>query len=551
MATAPITAVYLEPIDELILKLIDGDDDALVALLKHKETLLTVAKQRDLDDSELLGCIIQYHQKFRSLPKMDDLSDYIGGLPQNAGLLIEMDNIRELADNEPDHIFNSLDVLIDHVSEQAAVMKLEEKIKIARRIANGGWSDPAAPQSKRKVLQGAAAAEEWFNSQIHIPEIAGYQPEEGEIELVRGRDGGSSYIVTAISAEAITPKPIEWLWPDRLPLGKMAMVSGTPDCGKSMVTIDIVSRVTTGANWPDGAKNTLGPRDVLMAIAEDDLNDTVIPRLKAAGANMERIKFIDRGQLTEFDEKDGKKSTVRALQLAADIQKLKAAIEANPQVALVAVDTLTSYFGDVNINVDKEIRPVMDALAKAFGYCKACFLGLVHHNKKSDVDALQKILGASSVAGSVRAIYGCSRDPENEDECYFTLVKGNLTKNRGGMKYRMAEKPIDGSITAPYVEWAGTTEHDANAVMAIEKEARFSKKAGVDKARLFLPMALEKGPRPARELYSEAEAEGISNDQMKRAKAELKVRVERKKDGWYWALPKSAEFNMLADVEEL
>ena len=101
-------------------------------------------------------------------------------------------------------------------------------------------------------------------------------------------------------------------------------------------------------------------------LAEDDLADTVIPRLQSAGADLNRVFFVGYVRTKEFDEKSGTKSTVRPLQLAADIKKLKIAIESNPQIALLVIDTLTSFFGDVNVNADQDIRPVMDGLAKAF-----------------------------------------------------------------------------------------------------------------------------------------------------------------------------------------
>jgi len=53
-------------------------------------------------------------------------------------------------------------------------------------------------------------------------------------------------------------------------------------------------------------------------------------------------------------------------------------------------------------------------------------------------------------------------------------------------------------------------------------------------ARMFLPQALEKGARAARELIKEAGASGISVDQLKRAKYELKVQSVKRSDGWYW-----------------
>lgn len=80
----------------------------------------------------------------------------------------------------------------------------------------------------------------------------------------------------------------------------------------------------------------------------------------------------------------------------------------NPDVVLVIVDTITSFFGDINTNADKDVRPVMDALTEAFRDCQATFLAIVHHNKKNDADAIQKILGASSLPGSVRVAYSFS-----------------------------------------------------------------------------------------------------------------------------------------------
>ena len=530
----PITT-SVEPIDELILKLIGGDDSIRAIVTKHREKLQAAARYRELERNGILQAVLDYDQKFSSLPKWNDLHDYVWGLTANEGLVTDLEWLKEASDSGYDSVYSSLDILIDRVAEQVESEKFKTRLRRAMTIATGGGYQQVKPGSRElvRLWEGPADAQEWLSTQLDLGSEDNYQPEEGEIDLIAGREGASTFTVTAIPASAIKPKAITWLWPDRFPLGKMSLISGKPDNGKSTVALDIVARVTTGANWPDGGKNTLGPRDVLMAVAEDDLSDTVIPRLMAAGADVNRIQFINRVRTQVFDEKEGKKSEVRCLQLSEDVEKLRRAIVANPKIALVVVDTITSYFGDVNTNADQDIRPLMDALARAFGDCGACFLGIIHHNKKSDVDAVQKILGASSVAGAVRAVYGCSRDPENKDECYFALVKGNLTKKRSGMKYKMSEKTIDG-IIAPHIEWLGETDEDANEVMAMEKESRSQGKKQVDMARMFLPQALEKGARAARELIKEARANGISADQLSRARRELKIPSVKRPDGWYW-----------------
>jgi putative DNA primase/helicase len=270
----------------------------------------------------------------------------------------------------------------------------------------------------------------------------------------------------------------------------------------------------------------------LIAISEDGLGDTVIPRLIAAGADLARIRFIQRVVV-----KSGTDITRRQLQLNNDTSLLRKALADNPNVVLVALDPITSFFGDVNINIDKDIRPIMDALSAVCNSSGASFVSVVHHNKRSDVDALQKILGASSVVGAARTAWGFSRDPDNKEEFFMSLVKNNLSKRRTGMKYKIAEKTVNG-ITAPYTDWGAETDETANDLLDAERDTSGRKdNKKIMLAREFLPVALSKGPRLARELYKEARAQGISEVTLKRAKYDLGgIATTQRKDGWVWSL---------------
>ena len=42
----------------------------------------------------------------------------------------------------------------------------------------------------------------------------------------------------------VEPEQVEWLWPGRLPLGKLAVLDGDPGLGKSVVTLDLAARVS-------------------------------------------------------------------------------------------------------------------------------------------------------------------------------------------------------------------------------------------------------------------------------------------------------------------
>src|SRR5437773_12302183 len=88
-------------------------------------------------------------------------------------------------------------------------------------------------------------------------------------------------------ASKIVTRPVEWLWPGRLPLGKLAILDGDPGVGKSLFTLDLCARLSTGRPFPDGSPGP-GPSNSIVLDGEDGGEDTVCPRLQALGGYLER-----------------------------------------------------------------------------------------------------------------------------------------------------------------------------------------------------------------------------------------------------------------------
>ena len=65
--------------------------------------------------------------------------------------------------------------------------------------------------------------------------------------------------IEGVCAATVTTKPVKWLWPGRTPKGKLTLFDGDPDLGKSVVTIDIAARKSTGRPFPDGAPGRSSP----------------------------------------------------------------------------------------------------------------------------------------------------------------------------------------------------------------------------------------------------------------------------------------------------
>ncbi len=314
----------------------------------------------------------------------------------------------------------------------------------------------------------------------------------------------------------IVTKPQTWLWPDRIPSGTTTLFAGKPGIGKSTVLLDITSRITTGADWPDGEKNILPPSEVLLCLSEDSVARTVAPRLKIAGADLSKVIWHNRAKCEDGD---------RTLQLDADLAALRRTLEANPDIKLIILDPLESFSGDASININKEIRPILVRLVQLCEATNIAVIGIVHDNKRTDVSAIQKIPGGSAVSGVIRSAWGFSRDPENPNLRYMSFIKGSLSKKTSGLEFMIDEKEVDGD-KASYIVWG--KENDSTADDLINAERAATSPTGgnkqIDLARDFLLKALKAGPRKQADLISEMEAVGIrSVHTLYRAKDQLKI----------------------------
>ncbi len=318
--------------------------------------------------------------------------------------------------------------------------------------------------------------------------------------------------MTVIEGNAVKPVAIDWWWEERFALGKIAWLAGLPGAGKTMVMLDTAARISRGTDFPDKTKNKLGPRRVLIAMSEDGIEDTIVPRLIAAGADMNFITFLDR---VVSDVED------RTPNLEDDLGHLRNALTKYTDAALLIMDPMTAYFGsDVNINVDKEVRPIMTGLKKLCEEFKIGFMGVIHNNKQNDANSIQRILGASSVVGAARSVYGCSTDPDDKTKRYFSWIKGNCSAQTKGIEYTVTTVVIDGGIKAPIVVWGDETDETAETILKRERDSKYERKDNkqINLAEGLVPMFLKgKGAVFSTDLYAAAEAEGISIHAVKRA----------------------------------
>jgi hypothetical protein len=248
----------------------------------------------------------------------------------------------------------------------------------------------------------------------------------------------------------VTPRPIAWLWPGRRAGGKLALFDGDPDLGKSLIALDLCARLSTGRPWPDGTPMPTA-ESALVISSEDADDDTILPRLKALGADLGRVFGLHR------DEADG-----RIPSSLPSRTSVLAEVLAETRARLVVIDPLTAFLDPgVNPSSDPSVRRALEplkGLAEKYG-CDALLHR--HLNKSGGRRALSRGLYSVALAAVCRSAWLVAPDPRNPGRAVLAQVKNNLAPPQPSLAYRVVA-----AGAAPTVSWLGRTDDTADSLLA-------------------------------------------------------------------------------------
>ncbi|MCX7962696.1 MAG: AAA family ATPase, partial [Burkholderiales bacterium] len=329
----------------------------------------------------------------------------------------------------------------------------------------------------------------------------------------------------------VEARPVRWLWPGRIARGKVTLVAGNPGLGKSQLCSSLAAIVSTGGAWPVD-RSRCEPGQVLIVSAEDDPEDTVRPRLEAAGADLRRVHILD----AVLDRAPDGTERRRAFTLARDIERLDALLARLGDVALVVIDPVSAYLGDTDSHRNAEVRAVLAPLAEVAARRGAAVVAVTHLRKSIAGDAMMQVTGSLAFVAAARGVYIVGRDPADKDRRLFLPAKNNLGDDRTGYAFRIEPATV-GGIPTSRVLW----EPDRVAVTADEAlagPADAEERSAVEEAAAFLRELLADGPMSARRVRTDAEGAGHSWAAVRRAQKLLGVEVAKTglRGGWEWRL---------------
>lgn len=263
---------------------------------------------------------------------------------------------------------------------------------------------------------------------------------ENAAEVLPGR----RLIVTRGSE--VTPEALVWWEFGLVLMYAINLVAAREGNGKS----------TVASSW--AAKETKAGGIVLWIGTEESRAAAVIPRLMAAGADLDRIIFIDVEAVTGGS----------ALMFPLDLKAIEEVIKAHGVTMMILDPAKAVVPPGFSGNDDIAVRQYLEPIADLADRVKVTVIGLVHFGKREGSDSGRLMLGSVAWSQVARCVLSIAENPDTGTRV-LTNTKVNYIVGGTSQEFRINSTPVDidgQSVDWGTVEWLGATDLDARHLLA-------------------------------------------------------------------------------------
>lgn len=309
---------------------------------------------------------------------------------------------------------------------------------------------------------------------------------------------------------SVKSKKVEWLWYPYIPYGKLTILQGDPGEGKSTFILNIAALLTKGENMPDGYR-VPKPQYVVYQTAEDNIADTVKPRLVSAGADCEKVAYI-------VDDENS---------LNLEDPRLEKIIE-QTHAKLLILDPLQAYLTQNSDLISAgRMRQKLKRIADIAEKYKCAIVIIGHMNKTSGEKNIYRGLGSIDITAIARSVLMIVRDKDDAQKRYMFPIKSSLAPEGESIAFRFDKRKG--------LSWIG------KSYIAINKE-----EFGIDNSKTAITKrvileSLENHDVLSKDILKKLKLMGISERTANEVKRELGVSSYKRNGTWYWKLPYSTE----------
>ena len=211
--------------------------------------------------------------------------------------------------------------------------------------------------------------------------------------MPKTKSAAADIIATTKASHHGTNEP-RFLWFPWLPYKKLVVLQGESGIGKSSFILNIAALLSNGSPMPFCAdEQSREAGDILYFNKEDDIEETINPRLIAMGANLDRFHFVSE-----------------AFYLDNDCKRLEATIN-ELGVSLVIFDPLTTFLGkNHNMNTAQSVGNLMRALSRVAFSTGAAIVVVCHLTKSASGKEIDRHLGSSDIINAARSVISATRE---------------------------------------------------------------------------------------------------------------------------------------------
>jgi len=193
-------------------------------------------------------------------------------------------------------------------------------------------------------------------------------------------------------------RPIEWLVPGLIPLGKVTLLVGDPGIGKSLLAVDLAARVTRGEAVPPDVEER-APARVLYLAGDGETEDILPERLSVFGADLARVAGIE-----DPDADDRPVSEIKMLSLARDLDRLHETLRRWTECRLIVIDPVSAFVEGIDPNSNMDVRRLLTRLATIARRYNAAVLVISHFRKSGAPHVLYRSLGSIAFTLATRVV---------------------------------------------------------------------------------------------------------------------------------------------------
>ena len=321
--------------------------------------------------------------------------------------------------------------------------------------------------------------------------------------------------ITTISA--IAEERVEFLTAPYIPLGKLSLICGDPNAGKTHLALAIAAAVTRGEPLPwESERGKVVAANVIFQSMEDGYGDTIKPRLLKLGADCDRIHVINEREhpLTLYDPRVE-----------------QAIVETGAK--LMIFDPLTAYCNGFEMSNSGGIRPILTGLADVAARTNCAVVAICHLNKRGG-KSQYRTLGSIDITAIARSVLTVGKMPDSEEIRVFIHSKSNLTAPGKPQAFGFDE--------TSGLTWLGDCDITIDELLDGKMDAGKHTKppSQLDSAKQFISAAFSDGITSATEIKAMSENAGISKNTLERAKSAMGVKSIKQGDKWQWEPPSKA-----------